>query len=653
MRRRSKTLRVALVLALVAAFAVGGFLGTAAPVRADHDTVPWTFGWYLNSDTLYETYSADTYWNGAFYAVQLQTSITFGTTNITFERCTMSGLTYPLVCGTRIRVNDLSGVNGPVDAGFAPSIAVDHNGYIYVAWVKASGFTGLNLRDVYVSVSTDGGATWAPSVRVNAANDRGQDYGPSIAVTPNGNVWVTYLQTWGANTAITLAVSQNQGSSFVGYYNVTNQGAGIAKRTPSIATDASGRIHLVYYEPDPQIARYVVNYTSSADGQSWTAPTILNTGGYGYIPGIAIEGGSTIHVAWLDSRISPANQYSIRYRSSHDGGATWGPDVPLTVTTSSIFTTTGGRVSLAAFAGTVMVVWDGYDSVAGVWGFGWAVSATDGASWYADRFFTYSDGILQPDITVDGNGTFFAAVTYIYSPTDWDSYAFLWNGPPSAPAIASVTPGTNQLTVSWGAPPQGDVSYYQIFRSSDGSTYTLVGTASVPTTSFTDTGLANGTYWYKIVAVDQTGYASHDSVPVSGTVGPTTQQLIDDLNAQIAALQAQLASSDSNLSAARAQLTSLQQALTNLQNSQTTSNAATAAAIAQLQANLTQLQQKLNDLQAQQATQTMSYANLAFEVIVVVLLVVLLINQMRRPKNPRMMMAQPGQAQSKPPEEDL
>ena len=222
-----------------------------------------------------------------------------------------------------------------------------------------------------------------------------------------------------------------------------------------------------------------------------------------------------------------------------------------------------------------------------------------------------------------------------------------WNGPPSAPVITSVTSGTGALTVSWTAPPEKDVAAYRVWRSLDGSNYQILATVTAPETAYVDTGLSNGTYWYRVEAVDNYVHASLPSQPWYGVVGMSTAQLIASLQSQISLLQNQLAQANASTAAAitgaRAQITFLEAQLANLQSSQATSNAATAAQLALLQANITKLQQQLNNLQSQQATQTISYANLAFEVIVVVLLIVLLLNQMRKPRAPQMMMAQPAQ----------
>src|SRR5207245_122910 len=77
-------------------------------------------------------------------------------------------------------------------------------------------------------------------------------------------------------------------------------------------------------------------------------------------------------------------------------------------------------------------------------------------------------------------------------------------------------------------------------------------------TSYLDSGLANGTYWYSVTALDLAGTSSHPSFPQSGTVGPTTAEMIAALQAQITALQAQLSDAQANITALQTPLVALQ-----------------------------------------------------------------------------------------------
>lgn len=71
----------------------------------------------------------------------------------------------------------------------APYIVVDNSGVVYVSYADIKGTTGT---DIYLTYSTDGGATWAGSSRVNdvAIN---QQYNPAMSVAGNGELHLSWL----------------------------------------------------------------------------------------------------------------------------------------------------------------------------------------------------------------------------------------------------------------------------------------------------------------------------------------------------------------------------------------------------------------------------------------------------------------------------
>src|SRR5437773_2005899 len=100
----------------------------------------------------------------------------------------------------------------------------------------------------------------------------------------------------------------------------------------------------------------------------------------------------------------------------------------------------------------------------------------------------------------DGNtNTFYDAVN---ATGDWAELDF-WetNGTPSAPAAPTglaATPGNAQVALSWNA-SSGATSYNVKRSTTSGSGYTNIATG-VAATSFTDTGLVNGTTYYYVVS---------------------------------------------------------------------------------------------------------------------------------------------------------
>lgn len=95
-----------------------------------------------------------------------------------------------------------------------------------------------------------------------------------------------------------------------------------------------------------------------------------------------------------------------------------------------------------------------------------------------------------------------AASTYVAPPA------------PLAPSGVSAAPGDTQVTVSWTAPDYAET--YTVKRAEvTGGPYTTVGTTT--STSFTDTGLTNGTEYFYVVSASNASGTSADSVEVSAT----------------------------------------------------------------------------------------------------------------------------------------
>jgi len=99
---------------------------------------------------------------------------------------------------------------------------------------------------------------------------------------------------------------------------------------------------------------------------------------------------------------------------------------------------------------------------------------------------------------------------------------------PGAPAGLTATPGNGRITLSWTAPASdggAGISGYLIYQgtSPGGESASPVNSSPVSATSYTVTGLANGTtYYFKVAAVNDAKHQGTDSgeasaVPVSAT----------------------------------------------------------------------------------------------------------------------------------------
>ena len=92
--------------------------------------------------------------------------------------------------------------------------------------------------------------------------------------------------------------------------------------------------------------------------------------------------------------------------------------------------------------------------------------------------------------------------------------------PPTAPASLQATSGNAQVSLSWGA-STGAASYNVKRSTTNGGPYTTV--SSPATTTYTDTGLTNGTtYYYVVSAVNSNGESPNSSQASAKPAAPQT-----------------------------------------------------------------------------------------------------------------------------------
>ncbi len=185
----------------------------------------------------------------------------------------------------------------------------------------------------------------------------------------------------------------------------------------------------------------------------------------------------------------------------------------------SVLTTTGGL-------GQVALTWGPATDNAGVVRYNVHRSTTSG--------FTPSTAnrIAQPTGTSYTN-TGLAPGTYYFKVTAEDAAgnvgppsneasgtALADTTPPTAPSNLTATGGAGQISLGWGASSDaGGIARYNVHRSTvAGFTPSSANRIAQPTgTSYTDTGLAAGTYYYRVIAEDPSGNQSTPSNEANGT----------------------------------------------------------------------------------------------------------------------------------------
>ena len=147
----------------------------------------------------------------------LATWWSYATNNVMFDRSFDGGLTW----GTDIRVNDIPGSAAsplPSDPPVLPSMAVAPNGTVYVAYEDyrngRPGGTANGDMDIFFARSSDGGATWSPGMRVNDDTTTARQWMPDIALDPFGGIHLAWEDDRSGNHNIYYTNSTDGGATF-------------------------------------------------------------------------------------------------------------------------------------------------------------------------------------------------------------------------------------------------------------------------------------------------------------------------------------------------------------------------------------------------------------------------------------------------------
>jgi len=247
----------------------------------------------------------------------------------------------PLPNGTRVCSATIAGKPCP----FAPDIAFDRDGKLYVIYVNLVG-TGNGPENLWISTSTDNGKTLAQPVRI--AGGVGEIFQSRIAVAPDKTIHIVWLQ--GGETGnlsllgknpIVAVKSTDGGQSWTQPTVISDSGRDrVGVPVPGI--DDKGHITVVYEDfkgdrrdfenlegpvfDDP----FALVMTRSIDGgQTWSRGVEFESGIVPtrrflvYLPpfpGMAVTPDGTIYAAWFDGRNGDEDVF---LKKSTDSGATW------------------------------------------------------------------------------------------------------------------------------------------------------------------------------------------------------------------------------------------------------------------------------------------------------------------------------------------
>lgn len=205
-------------------------------------------------------------------------------------------------------------------------------------------------QTIWSANSHDGGATFT-EVKVNQNGKLGWSLAGGGTVTPSGNIffaWAGYEGSGGAKNNVNLYVSK----STDGGATWTTKMIDTSKSPPdcsayacgwaylgaqlTLTSDSAGNVYALWNAGSTARGPERIYFAKSTDGgNTWSAKMDVSTapaGTHHAFPAIVATGNGDVRISWMDARAANGGQdrWNVYYRSSSNGGSTWTAEVDLT-----------------------------------------------------------------------------------------------------------------------------------------------------------------------------------------------------------------------------------------------------------------------------------------------------------------------------------
>ena len=273
------------------------------------------------------------------------------------------------------------------DAHF-PSLAVDPNGNAAVAWIQK----GAARLSIWSNRYTTGSG-WAAAVRLDT-EDAGDATDPHVAIDPDGSVVAVWHQSGGELENI-WASRSTPGDGWGTAELIENNDDGHAG-DPRVAVDPEGNAIAVWHQSDGARANIWANRYTPGDGWGTARRIEINDRGEARLPRLAMDLDGNAVVVWHQSDGTRFDIWSTRFTPA-DG---W--DTVVRIDGDDTGDANGAEVGLDA-GGNAIAVWRQFDGInVGIW----TNRYTPGDGWdTATRIDSTGAGdALSPHVAVSANG---------------------------------------------------------------------------------------------------------------------------------------------------------------------------------------------------------------------------------------------------------
>jgi hypothetical protein len=257
-------------------------------------------------------YSPDGALNALYVVTRLETGRRFPAAALRFVRSTDGGIHW----SEPVSVTD--------DSTFGShnfeALYAGADGALYASWLD--GRTGKST--VFMTRSTDGGATWMPNVLVSA-DEACPCCRTTMASAPDGTLYLAWRKVFPGNVRdIVVARSSNRGESWQPAVRAHADDwvfDGCPHAVPSLQVDGKGHVHIAWWTGKQGKAG--VWYARSDDGaRSFHMPVALGIAEFSRPAHVqlALGGANRLIAAWDDGTLKVPR---IVVRTSKDGGVKW------------------------------------------------------------------------------------------------------------------------------------------------------------------------------------------------------------------------------------------------------------------------------------------------------------------------------------------
>lgn len=246
-----------------------------------------------------------------------------------------------LAAGAAVRVNPQAG-NATAWRGDPPSVAVTDRA-VYVLWTARTEVDGKKGTDLYLSASEDQGKTFATTVKVNDDKLPGAHGMHSLAVAPDGRIYVAWLDERNiqapkpskhagghhmeSNRELFVASSVDGGKTFSANRKVAADACPCCKT--ALAVSADGTIYASWRQVLPGNFRHIAVAKSTDGAANFSAPVIVSDDKWMLQgcpvsgPSLATDPNGALKVVWYAA--GEAGAPGLYFAETRDQGRSFSP----------------------------------------------------------------------------------------------------------------------------------------------------------------------------------------------------------------------------------------------------------------------------------------------------------------------------------------